>query len=64
MRVISKVSIAGNTLFLSRSQTLKQLNSVLSMGMKFLEWRFSQHSKKYEIYIFLTLMASQKTLSH
>ena len=33
------------------------------MGMKFLEWRFSQHSKKYENYILLTLMAGQKTLS-
>ena len=33
-------------------------------GMKFLEWRFSQHSKKYENYIFLTLMVCQKTLSH
>ena len=34
------------------------------MGMKFLELRFSQHSKKYENFIFLTLMVGQKTLSH
>ena len=34
------------------------------MGMKFLELRFSQHSKKYENFIFLILMVGQKTLSH
>ena len=73
MGVVTKISIKckaldANPMFSALfSNAILNISSLISqsqpMGMKFLEWRFCKHIKKYENYIFLTLMVGQKTLS-
>ena len=72
MGVVTKISIRCKALDASPMFSALFSNAIFNIssysqsqpiGMKFLEWRFSQHSKKHENYMFLTLLVGQKTLS-